>query len=86
MSIKPPEAAKIPVRIEQLGRVRTDDYAWMKDAGWQKVLRDQGALRGDIKAHLLAENAYTAETLAGTEASSCFWPAPMRCRRRFSRN
>jgi oligopeptidase B len=32
MSIKPPEAAKIPVRIEQLGRVRTDDYAWMKDA------------------------------------------------------
>jgi oligopeptidase B len=68
MSIKPPEAAKIPVRIEQLGRVRTDDYAWMKDAGWQKVLRDQGALRGDIKAHLLAENAYTAEILAGTDA------------------
>ena len=27
----PPVANKIPLRTEQLGRVRVDDYAWMKD-------------------------------------------------------
>ena len=30
----PPVAPKIPHRIDQLGRTRTDDYAWMKDAAW----------------------------------------------------
>jgi len=63
----PPAAAKIPTRIEQLGRVRTDDYAWMKDENWQKVLRDPEVLREDIKTHLQAENAYTAAILAGTQ-------------------
>ena len=29
----PPVAPKRPHRIEQLGRVRVDDYAWMKDDG-----------------------------------------------------
>ncbi len=64
---KPPVAAKIPHRIEQLGRVRVDEYAWMKDEGWQQVLRDPKALRADIRAHLEAENAYTKAVLAGTE-------------------
>jgi oligopeptidase B len=31
----PPTAPKQPKRIEQLGRVRVDDYAWMKDDNWQ---------------------------------------------------
>jgi len=63
----PPAAPKIPKRIKQLGRVRVDDYAWMKDDNWQNVLRDPAALREDIKTHLDAENAYTAAILAGTE-------------------
>ncbi|WP_337186059.1 S9 family peptidase [Phenylobacterium sp.] len=63
----PPVAPKIPHRIEQLGRVRVDDYAWMKDENWQQVLRDPKALRADIRAHLEAENAYTKAVLAGTE-------------------
>ena len=67
MTPNPPAAAKIPKRIEQLGRVRLDDYAWMKDDNWQKVLRDPAALREDIKTHLEAENAYTAAILAGTQ-------------------
>jgi oligopeptidase B len=67
-SPKPPVAAKIPHRIEQLGRVRTDDYAWMKDDNWQQVLRDPKALRADVREHLEAENAYTKAVLAGTEA------------------
>jgi oligopeptidase B len=65
---QPPVAAKIPHRTEQLGRVRIDDYAWMKDEGWQQVLRDPKALRADIRAHLEAENAYTKAVLSGTEA------------------
>src|SRR5476649_1063614 len=62
----PPIADKRPRRIEQLGRVRIDDYAWMKDENWRRVLHDPSALRPDIRAHLEAENAYTAAVLAGT--------------------
>jgi len=64
---KPPAAAKKPHRVEQLGRVRVDDYAWMKDDNWQQVLRDPKALRADVREHLDAENAYTKAVLAGTE-------------------
>jgi oligopeptidase B len=63
----PPVARKDPKRIEQLGRVRVDDYAWLKDDNWQAVLRDPGAIRADVRAHLEAENAYTAAMLAATE-------------------
>jgi oligopeptidase B len=63
----PPVARKQPLRIEQLGRVRVDDYAWMKDDNWQAVLRDPGAIKADVKAHLEAENAYAAAMLAATE-------------------
>ena len=65
---KPPVAQKTPHRIEQLGRVRTDDYAWMKDENWQQVLRDPKTLRADVREHLDAENAYTKAVLAETEA------------------
>lgn len=64
----PPVAPIIPRRIEQLGRVRVDDYAWMKDENWQEVMRDPSVLRADIRAHLEAENAYTKAMLAPTEA------------------
>ncbi len=63
-----PIAPRHRITIEQLGRTRTDDYAWLKDPNWQAVLRDPAVLRADIRDHLLAENAYTAATLAGTEA------------------
>jgi oligopeptidase B len=64
----PPVAPKRPHRIEQLGRVRVDDYAWMKDDNWQQVLRDPKTLRADVREHLDAENAYTKAMLAGAEA------------------
>ncbi|ATQ41942.1 S9 family peptidase [Caulobacter mirabilis] len=63
----PPVAKKIPKRIEQLGRVRTDDYAWMKDDNWQKVLRDPTLIKAEVKEHLTAENAYTKAMLSPTE-------------------
>ncbi|MDX9997059.1 MAG: S9 family peptidase [Phenylobacterium sp.] len=64
----PPKARKEPRRIEQLGRTRIDDYAWLRDDNWQQVLRDPSVLRADIRAYLEAENAYTKAMLAGTEA------------------
>ena len=68
MTAVPPLAPKKPLRIEQLGRVRVDDYAWMKDENWKAVMRDPSALRPDIRAHLEAENAYTQALMAPTAA------------------
>ena len=58
--------AQVPVRIEQLGRVRVDDYQWMKDDNWQAVLRDPSLIKADVKEHLTAENAYRESVMAST--------------------
>jgi oligopeptidase B len=63
----PPRPRREPKRIEQLGRVRTDDYAWMKDDDWQQVLRDPAKVKAEVRKHLSAENAYVAAVLAGAE-------------------
>jgi oligopeptidase B len=76
----PPVARKVPLEIEQLGRRRTDSYAWMKDDNWREVLRDPKALREDIRAHLEAENAYTKAMLAETEPLQAALFAEMRGR------
>ena len=44
----------------------TDDYAWLKDANWQEVLRDPRMLDPDIRTYLEAENAYTESLLGHT--------------------
>ncbi|MGZ8362634.1 MAG: S9 family peptidase [Caulobacteraceae bacterium] len=80
MTATPPAAPKHPHRIEQLGRVRTDDYAWMKDENWREVLRDPSVLRSGIRAHLEAENAYTAAILKETETLQAEMFAEMRGR------
>ena len=63
----PPIARREPKRIEQLGRVREDNYAWMKDENWQLVMRDPSALRADIRDHLEAENGYTKAMMAASQ-------------------
>ena len=62
--ITPPNAAKRTIATTQHGDTRSDDYAWMKDDKWQEVLRDPSVLDGDIRDHLLAENAYYEKTTA----------------------
>lgn len=64
----PPVPRRDPVVITQLGRTRTDEYAWMKDPDWRKVLRDPSVLRPEIRQHLEAENAYMRAVLAPTES------------------
>src|SRR5580704_11051392 len=63
----PPQPRKDPKRIEQLGRARIDEYHWMKDDDWQQVLHDPSKVKAEVREHLVAENAYTAAVLAGTE-------------------
>jgi oligopeptidase B len=63
----PPVTAKKPQRIVQLGRVRVDDYAWLKPHNWQAVWKRPSALRKVIRAHLDAENTYAEEVLAPTQ-------------------
>ena len=58
----------------------TDDYAWLKDAKWQEVLRDPSVLDPDIRAYLEAENAYTESLLGPTQALQKTLVAEMRGR------
>ncbi len=67
LSAEAPAAEKRPVEIEQHGRKRVDDYAWMRDEGWQEVLRDPSELDDDIRAHLEAENAFYDEATKDLE-------------------
>ncbi len=64
----PPIAPRRPHSVTLHGITITDDYAWLKDANWQEVLRDPKLLNGDIRSYLEAENAYT-EGLLGHTAS-----------------
>ena len=66
--ITPPRAPRRPLTSIQHGIARVDDYAWLRAANWQAVMRDPGALAPDIRAQLEAENAYTLGIMADTEA------------------
>lgn len=63
-ALRPPVTPKRPVRIEQLGRARTDDYAWLKPANWKDVWRDNSLLDPGIRAYLAEEDAYATAALA----------------------
>ena len=64
MTATPPRAEKRPVHHSRFGHDWTDDYAWLKDENWQRVLREPDTLSADIRAHLEAENAYTKRVLS----------------------
>lgn len=59
-----PKANKKPKTIDQLGRSRVDNYAWLKDKNWQEVMREPSKLDPEIRNHLNAENEYTKSSLA----------------------
>ncbi|MGB6702065.1 S9 family peptidase [Methyloceanibacter sp.] len=66
--ITPPRAPRRPLTSIQHGIARVDDYAWLRASNWQAVMRDPKALASDIRAQLEAENAYTSDIMADTEA------------------
>jgi oligopeptidase B len=62
--VAPPVAPRRPAPFTRHGVTVADDYAWLKDANWQQVLRDPSVLDPDIRAHLEAENRYTGSLLS----------------------
>ncbi len=64
----PPKAAKHTVVRRDHGVETVDDYAWLRAANWQEVMRNPAALNGEIRAHLEAENEYQQAVLANTAA------------------
>jgi oligopeptidase B len=63
-NLKKPRANKRPISTSQHGVTLSDNYAWLKDENWQKVMHDPSLLQGDIREYLEAENAYTKLALA----------------------
>ncbi len=78
--MKPPVAAKRPLVSQHHGVTITDDYAWLRAANWQEVMRAPETLDPAIRAHLDAENAYTAAEMADTEALQAALFKEMRAR------
>jgi oligopeptidase B len=78
--VAPPVAPRHPHSVTHHGITVQDDYAWLKDANWQEVLRDPSLLNSDIRAYLEAENAFCEATLKPTEALQATLVAEMRGR------
>ncbi|MGN6621185.1 MAG: S9 family peptidase [Sphingomonas sp.] len=76
----PPITPRRPERIEQLGRVRVDDYAWLKPANWKEVWRDASTLNPSIRAYLAEENRYCDAVLGPTEPLQAQLIAEMKAR------
>jgi oligopeptidase B len=78
--LKAPIAPRRPKSVTYHGITLTDDYAWLKDARWQEVLRDPSLLDADIRRYLEAENAYTDAILGHTAQLQAKLVAEMRGR------
>ena len=76
----PPVAPKRPFFRTCHGLSLADDYAWLKDANWQQVLRDPASLDPAIRTYLEAENRYAEAVLRPTEALQKTLVAEMRGR------
>ncbi len=66
MTASAPRAARKPVTTTVHGINLVDDYAWLRDAKWQEVMRDPSVLTPEIRTYLEAENAWTEATLSPT--------------------
>lgn len=57
--MKPPSALKIPMATTQHGHQRVDNYHWLRDTNWQKIIEgDLTFANSEIPAHLKTEEAY----------------------------
>ena len=66
-ALSAPLAAVKPSMTTLHGCVFRDDYAWLKAANWQDVLKRPETLGADIRAYLDEENAFTAAVLRDGE-------------------
>lgn len=61
-----PQAARRPHTATVHGHTLTDEFAWLRAANWQEVMRQPALLDTEIRAYLDAENAYWQASLAHT--------------------
>jgi oligopeptidase B len=66
--VTPPQAERKPTASTWHGVSLVDDFAWLRAANWQEVMRDPGKLDPAIRAYLEAENRYADHVLADTAA------------------
>lgn len=76
----PPAPARRPCVKFLHGSALRDDYAWLRAENWEEVLRDPGALPGEIRAAIEAENLYAQAALAPLSALKRELVAEMRAR------
>ena len=77
-TIAPPRAERRPAERSAHGVKWVDDYAWLRAANWEDVLRDPAALAPDIRTLIDAENVYCDAALAPTKAMQAALVAEMR--------
>ena len=77
---QPPSAPRRTHSFTTHGITVADDYAWLKDANWQEVLRDPSVLDPDIRKYLEAENDFAESLLGHTGALQRTLVAEMRGR------
>ena len=63
----PPIASKKPQTFTLHNKTRQDEYAWLKDPNWEKVMQEPEKLNTEIREYLDAENNYLAQELSDTE-------------------
>ena len=78
---QPPITPRILRRIEQLGRVRIDDFAWLKPANWKEVWRDPASCpahsrlsrrrKSILRRGTQADRETAARAGRGDEAARC---------------
>src|SRR5213593_3034934 len=64
----PPRAERKPVTSTWHGVTLTDEFAWLRAANWQEVMRDPDKLDPAIRAYLEAENDYAERALRDGKA------------------
>jgi oligopeptidase B len=63
-----PRVEERPSVSRHHGITLTDEFAWLRAANWQEVMRDPSALDPAIRRYLEAENAHCERALADTVA------------------
>ncbi len=67
--LKAPVAPKIPYSIVQHDQSRIDEYHWLRDEHWQKIVAgDLDFKNPDVLAYLSAESAYKDEQMKDSKA------------------
>lgn len=75
-----PRAERRPHVLRRHGVDLVDEFAWLKAANWQQVMRDPERLDPAIRAYLDAENRYAEQLLGDTAALQATLYAEMRGR------